>query len=187
VLDMSRELATANRELEKLTRQDGLTGIANRRYFDSYLLTELRRAAREHQPLALILADVDSFKAFNDHYGHQAGDECLQQIAAALTLAGRRPADLPARYGGEEFAMVLPGTTLEGALDVAKSLAQAIEGLDIAHARSGVSRRITLSQGLVSLIPTKETKPEALIELADQALYKAKQQGRNCYVASTAK
>jgi len=187
VLDMSRELATANRELEKLSRQDGLTGIANRRYFDSYLESEFRRAARERQSLALILADVDSFKAFNDYYGHQAGDDCLRQIATALISAGRRPADFPARYGGEEFTMVLPGTTLEGAIDVAKSLQQSIENLAIAHARSSVSQRITLSQGVASLVPTPETKPEALIELADQALYQAKQQGRNRYVAATAK
>jgi diguanylate cyclase (GGDEF)-like protein len=187
VLDMSRDLAMANRELEKLSRQDGLTGIANRRHFDSYLEAELRRAAREHQPLALILADVDSFKAFNDYYGHQAGDDCLREIATVLISAGRRPADFPARYGGEEFTMILPGTTLEGAVDVAKSIQGAIEGLEIAHARSAVSKKITLSQGVASLVPTPETKPEAIIELADQALYQAKQQGRNRYVVATVK
>jgi len=181
-LEMSRDLATANRELEKLSRQDGLTGIANRRYFDSYLLTEVRRALRDKAPVSLILSDVDHFKAFNDCYGHQAGDDCLRRVAAALSSAGRRPADLAARYGGEEFAMVLPGTVLEGAVDVAKAVCRVIGGLAIPHARSAVDKSVTLSQGIVSLIPERETATEDLIQHADQALYQAKQQGRNRYV-----
>ena len=181
-LEMSRDLASANRELEKLSRQDGLTGIANRRYFDSYLVTEVRRGARERQSLSLILSDVDHFKAFNDCYGHQAGDDCLRRVAAALSSAGRRPADLAARYGGEEFAMVLPGTVLEGAVDVAHAVSRVIEGLGIPHARSAVNPKVTLSQGIVSLTPEKETSSEDLIQRADQALYLAKQQGRNRYV-----
>ena len=181
-LEMSRDLASANRELEKLSRQDGLTGIANRRYFDSYLVTELRRGARERQSLSLILSDVDHFKAFNDCYGHQAGDDCLRRVAAALSSAGRRPADLAARYGGEEFAMVLPGTVLEGAVDVAQAVSRVIEGLAIPHARSAVSPKVTLSQGIVALTPEKETSSEDMIKRADQALYLAKQQGRNRYV-----
>ena len=181
-LEMSRDLASANRELEKLSRQDGLTGIANRRYFDSYLVTELRRGARERQSLSLILSDVDHFKAFNDCYGHQAGDDCLRRVAAALSSAGRRPADLAARYGGEEFAMVLPGTVIEGAVDVAQAVSRVIEGLAIPHARSAVSPKVTLSQGIVALTPEKETSSEDMIKRADQALYLAKQQGRNRYV-----
>ena len=181
-LEMSRDLASANRELEKLSRQDGLTGIANRRYFDSYLVTELRRGAREQQSLSLILSDVDHFKAFNDCYGHQAGDDCLRRVAAALSSAGRRPADLAARYGGEEFAIVLPGTVLEGAVDVAQAVSRVIEGLAIPHARSAVSPKVTLSQGIVALTPEKETSSEDMIKRADQALYLAKQQGRNRYV-----
>jgi len=169
-LEMSRDLASANRELEKLSRQDGLTGIANRRYFDSYLVTEVRRAAREKASVSLILSDVDHFKAFNDCYGHQAGDDCLRRVAAALSSAGRRPADLAARYGGEEFAMVLP------------AVSRVIGGLAIPHARSAVDRNVTLSQGVVSLIPEKESASEDLIQHADQALYQAKQQGRNRYV-----
>jgi len=187
LLEISRELAAANRELESLSRQDGLTGIANRRYFDSYLLTEVKRASRERQPLSLILADVDHFKAFNDCYGHQAGDDCLRQVASTLKAVARRPADLAARYGGEEFAIVLPATAMEGAVDVAKSLARAIEEMAILHARSGVSPTISLSQGIASMIPAQDTTPENVIQLADQALYQAKQQGRNRYVVSTGK
>jgi diguanylate cyclase (GGDEF)-like protein len=182
LLEASRELGTANRELEKLSRQDGLTGIANRRYFDSYLENEVRRAARDRTSLSLILSDVDYFKAYNDCYGHQAGDDCLKQVAAALSSAGRRPADLAARYGGEEFAIVLPGTVSEGAIDVAQAVDRVIAGLAIAHSRSDVSQSITLSQGIVALIPDKETAPEDLIQRADQALYQAKQQGRNRYI-----
>ena len=187
LLETSRELAAANRELENLSRQDGLTGIANRRYFDSYLLTEMKRASRERQALSLILADVDYFKAYNDYYGHQAGDDCLRQVASALKSVGKRPADLAARYGGEEFAIVLPATALEGAVDVAKSLARTIEGMAIAHVRSGVSDKISLSQGIASLVPGNDTRPESIIELADQALYQAKQQGRNRHVTAAGK
>lgn len=182
LLDMSRELAAANRELEKLSRQDGLTGIANRRYFDSYLLAEVRRAARERQPLSLILADVDHFKAFNDRFGHQAGDDCLRQVAGTLSSAGRRPADLVARYGGEEFAMVLPGTILDGAVDVAQAVSRSIADLATAQTRSDSSQGITLSLGIVSLIPDQDTTPEDLIQRADRALYQAKEQGRNRFV-----
>ena len=185
-LEMSRDLAAANRELEKLSRQDGLTGIANRRYFDSYLVTELRRGVRDRQPLSLILSDVDHFKAYNDCYGHQAGDDCLRRVALALSSTSRRPADLAARYGGEEFAIVLPGTVSDGAVDVAKAVSRAIDGLAITHARAA-DQKITLSQGIVSLILEKETSSEELIQRADQALYQAKQQGRNRYVVFAGK
>lgn len=187
LLEMSHELAVANRELEKLSRQDGLTGIANRRCFDSYLQVEVRRAARERQPLSLILADIDHFKAFNDRFGHQAGDDCLRQVAGTLSSAGRRPADLVARYGGEEFAMVLPGTMLDGAVDVAQAVSRGIADLAIAHTHSDSSQGITLSLGIVSLVPDQDTTPEDLIQRADRALYQAKEQGRNRFVVFAGK
>ncbi|MBM3778303.1 MAG: diguanylate cyclase [Acidimicrobiia bacterium] len=183
LVELSRELAAANQELERLSKQDGLTGIANRRSFDDYLQTELRRVTRERIPLALILVDVDHFKSYNDCYGHSSGDECLRQIAAALATAGRRPGDLPARYGGEEFAMVLPGTTLEGARDVACSIARLVEQANITHERAPRYGRVTVSQGLTAFVPTLATRPQDLVDLADRALYEAKQQGRNRFVA----
>lgn len=179
LLDLSSELAIANRELEKLSRQDGLTGIANRRYFDTYMLTELQRAARAREPLSLILMDVDFFKLYNDCYGHQAGDQCLRQVADALRAAARRPADLPARYGGEEFAMVLPETAMDGAIDVAESMQALIARAAISHSRSEVGASITLSLGISSMIPDQDSMPEDLIKHADSALYQAKHQGRN--------
>lgn len=180
--ELSSQLGAANRELEKLSHQDGLTGIANRRHFDVYLSAELRRATRAGDPLSLILMDVDYFKAYNDCYGHPAGDDCLKQVAAALTSAARRPADLCARYGGEEFAMVMPETELSGAIDVAKSVALAMAKMAIPHARSDVAPHVTLSQGIVSLIPIQGTSPEQIIAHADQALYQSKHQGRNRFV-----
>jgi diguanylate cyclase (GGDEF)-like protein len=184
--EVSLELTLANHELEKLSHQDGLTSIANRRSFDACLLQELRRAVRDRTPLSLILADVDHFKAYNDCYGHHAGDDCLRRVAGAFKAAARRPADFPARYGGEEFAMVLPGTPLEGALAVAGMVAQEISQLEIAHTRSETAAVITVSQGLISLLPTPETLPGDLIERADQALYQAKSQGRNRFVSAGA-
>jgi diguanylate cyclase (GGDEF)-like protein len=182
LLDISSQLAIANRELEKLSRQDGLTGIANRRYLDSYMLSEMQRAVRTREPLSLLLMDVDFFKLYNDCYGHQTGDECLRQVAEALRAAARRPADLPARYGGEEFAMVLPDTALQGAVDVAVAVQKLIAQTAIAHSRSEVGDTITLSLGIASLVPSHQSLPEHLITQADAALYQAKHQGRNRYV-----
>jgi diguanylate cyclase (GGDEF)-like protein len=182
LLDITSQLAIANRELERISRQDGLTGIANRRYFDSYMLGEMQRAARAREPLSMILIDVDFFKLYNDCYGHQAGDECLRQIAAILHKAARRPADLPARYGGEEFAMVLPDTILEGAIDVAKSIQHLVAEAALPHPRSEVGAAVTLSLGIASMRPDQNSLPEHLIEHADAALYQAKHQGRNRFV-----
>jgi diguanylate cyclase (GGDEF)-like protein len=179
LLEVSRELAASNRQLEMLSRQDGLTGLANRRYFDASLATEMRRATRAAEPISLILIDIDYFKRYNDTYGHQAGDECLKRVAGCLQAVCQRAADLPARYGGEEFALVLPNTTPDGARLVANSLAGAIAALAIPHTGSDIGQVITLSQGLASSVPGHELSPEDLIEKADHALYRAKDLGRN--------
>jgi len=179
LLEVSRELAASNRQLEMLSRQDGLTGLANRRYLDASLATETRRAARSAEPLSLIMIDIDFFKRYNDAYGHQAGDDCLKRVAGCLQSVCQRAADLPARYGGEEFALVLPNTHAEGARLVAASLAKAIAALAIPHEKSEVAAVVTLSQGIATSGPGLEFTPEGLIEKADHALYRAKDLGRN--------
>lgn len=174
------ELTKANQELARLASIDGLTNIANRRGFDQRLTFEWRRLAREAQPLSLILFDVDYFKLYNDHYGHQLGDRCLEMIAGAVDLVMRRPADMVARYGGEEFVVILPNTNLDGALVIASKIHQAIRDLAIPHQRSLVSEFVSVSLGISCLVPTLERSPDLLISQADQALYNAKHQGRNC-------
>lgn len=177
------ELQNANRKLKRLTRLDGLTQVANRRAFDEGLAREWRRLAREQQPIALILCDVDYFKGFNDSYGHQLGDDCLIQVAQTLAQITRRPADLVARYGGEEFALILPDTDESGAIDVAKRLLTAVISLAIPNQASQVSAYVTVSVGLCStvppIIPTSSPTRHDLVAATDAALYAAKQGGRN--------
>ena len=184
-LSAEAALQSANQHLASLASIDGLTQIANRRRFDEYLSLEWQRLARETAPLSFILCDVDYFKRYNDTYGHQAGDACLQQVAGAISRALKRPTDLVARYGGEEFAVILPFTTGEGAVHVAKAIHFEVQQLLIAHETSSVSEYVTLSMGVSSTVPQKEFSPEALIAVADKGLYEAKQQGRNCLVVKT--
>jgi two-component system chemotaxis family response regulator WspR len=176
---LKRELEASNLELARISNQDALTSLANRRRFDETLDTEIRRAARDRTPLSLLMTDVDFFKKYNDAYGHPAGDECLRRVAEALSKAVRRPADLAARYGGEEFALILPSTPREGASRVAETVRANVEALALPHAGSDVARHVTLSLGIATLEPGDSVAPNALIERADAALYAAKRGGRN--------
>ncbi len=166
-------------ELRRIAAQDGLTQTANRRTFDQSLEKEWRRTARSGQPLSLIMMDIDFFKKYNDTYGHHGGDTCLKEVAAALREVVNRPGDLVARYGGEEFAAILPETQAEGALSLAQAMCRAVEALHIEHAPSDVSSWVTVSVGHATIIPRPEDTPTHLIELADSALYDAKEGGRN--------
>lgn len=179
VSDRTAALEQANQELMRLSAIDGLTSIANRRSFDQYLSQEWKRMAREQKPLSLILFDVDYFKLYNDEYGHQAGDGCLQQIAKTSSDTVNRPADFVARYGGEEFGVILPNTDLEGTVIVAEKIRSAVKNLQLNHQKSSVSKYISVSLGVASIIPTFKLNPEHLIAQADKALYAAKEQGRD--------
>ncbi len=177
-------LEKANQELQRLALLDGLTQIANRRWFDEYLHLEWQRSIREGLPLALILCDVDYFKLYNDTYGHQAGDKCLQQIARAMSRAVQRPADFVARYGGEEFVIILPDTAADGARHVAQALQHAVQQLKIPHSQSSVNEYVTLSLGIVWTKPEQADSSAEFVAVADEALYEAKTQGRNRYLCS---
>ncbi|HBB34609.1 MAG TPA: GGDEF domain-containing protein [Cyanobacteria bacterium UBA8803] len=173
------KLEVANLQLEHLATSDGLTGVANRRRFDEYLQTCWEQQCEGNSWLSLIMCDVDFFKSYNDNYGHQAGDECLRQIAAGIRRVLKRPGDLVARYGGEEFGVILPLTPLKGAVQVAEMIRQEVKSLGIPHEKSLVSSGITLSLGVGSIIPTSELLPTTLTATADAALYKAKSSGRD--------
>jgi diguanylate cyclase (GGDEF)-like protein/PAS domain S-box-containing protein len=179
------ELRRVNRELQKLVNLDGLTQIANRRCFDERIEQECQRLHREQQPLSLLMFDVDYFKRYNDCYGHQLGDDCLVKIAQAVDRLVGRAADLVARYGGEEFIVILPNTNIEGAIAVSERIHAAIADLKIPHECSDVNDFVSVSMGIVSNIPNHERSPSVLISHADQALYHAKQQGRNQSVVFT--
>ena len=165
--------------LRDLSYQDGLTGIANRRRFDEKLEQEWRRAARDRQPLTLVMVDIDFFKNYNDLYGHPAGDECLKKIAQVMQHNAARPGDLAARYGGEEFTVILPNTGLPGAETVGEEIRAEVEALELPHAQSSVNPWVTVSVGVASVVPHNGDNFDFLVEGADRALYKAKQQGRN--------
>ncbi|MEG4391362.1 diguanylate cyclase [Microcoleus sp. BROC3] len=174
-----QQLETVNRALQYLATYDSLTEVRNRRSFNEYLDTEWRRLAREEAPLSLIMCDIDYFKLYNDTYGHQAGDECLRQVASVLQHSVKRSADLVARYGGEEFAVVLPNTDIQGATCVAEMIGQQVRSLQIVHAKSPVSEYVTLSLGVACCIPAPMSQPATLIAIADEALYRAKKAGRD--------
>lgn len=176
-------LEKANEELERLASMDGLTQIANRRQFDSFLQKEWKRLRRDKAPLSLILCDIDFFKRYNDTYGHIAGDKCLKEVAQGISKAVKRPADLVARYGGEEFAVILTNTDLEGAFQVAEEIQDEISKLKIPHEQSDVSQFVSLSMGVSSIIPDGSSESEAFVDGVDKYLYQAKETGRNKIVA----
>ncbi len=173
------ELAIANSRLDQLSRVDALTEVANRRHFDEALLNEINTHSRTNTPLALILCDIDYFKHYNDTYGHPAGDACLQQVARTIADSFSRKGDLVARYGGEEFAIILPNVDQQTALAMAERMRLAVEELALEHTASSLAGVVTVSAGVTSLLPDKDTRMAEIIEKADMALYKAKERGRN--------
>lgn len=179
VRDRTAELETANRQLQALSLTDDLTGLANRRRFDVYWADEWQRSARSGQSLAVIMLDVDQFKAYNDHYGHPQGDECLRRIGEVLRATVRRAGELAARYGGEEFVVVLPGASIDVARERAESLRAAVQAEGMPHARSTHAPVVTISLGVAVGQPGAEDTRDHLLKSADEALYRAKAAGRN--------
>ncbi len=168
-----------NEELMRLSFEDGLTGLANRRQFDASLALELARAARSQTPISLLMIDIDHFKALNDALGHQQGDGCLVRVAAALRSASVRAGDLIARYGGEEFGVILPMSDEKAAFATAERMRAAVHDLAVDHPTSGCCRYVTISIGAATLLPDRSVSPKTMIALADEALYYSKQNGRN--------
>jgi diguanylate cyclase (GGDEF)-like protein len=172
--------------LKEMVARDGLTGIQNRRMFDQHMHRVWQQALREQQQVAVLLIDIDCFKDYNDRYGHQAGDECLRAVAVSLSHSARRPLDFVARYGGEEFAIVLYQATREYVSEVVTRIQRSIAELNIPHEASRVASRLTVSIGAAYVLPAANRTLEGLVQLADEALYGAKEQGRNCVIVMEA-
>lgn len=181
LLEERAQLDRAIQELSFLSSVDGLTGIANRRHFDQFLSQLWSLAARNGEAIALIMCDIDFFKMYNDTYGHLQGDECLKKVADALKNSMKRQVDFVARYGGEEFVVVLPNTDLKGATKVAETIRANVDNLEIPHRLSSVKPNVTISLGVAISFADSAVLPETLIDAADNALYQAKQSGRNRY------
>lgn len=179
LLIVKKELEKTNNILQDLSSLDGLTGIPNRRYFDDFVDKEWKSAIRERTPLSFIMIDIDHFKAYNDNYGHQAGDECLKQVGRVLKDTSKRPRDLIARYGGEEFVAVLSDTDINGAMMVAERLRLSIKDLNLPHEHSPVAKTVTVSMGVAGGVPAHDSLFGSFITMADKALYQAKEEGRN--------
>ncbi len=177
--EMKKQLERSNLKLKKLSMLDGLTGIANRRHFDSSLQEEYQRAKETRSPLSLILIDIDHFKLYNDSYGHQPGDDCLKQVATTIANECKKSSDLAARYGGEEFVVLLPDTNTNNAVLVAERIREKIEFLRKEHKSSSTSKHVTVSLGISTLLADGQISAEELLERADKALYNAKEDGRN--------
>ena len=179
VLKRTAELETANRRLETLSATDGLTGLANRRTFDLAWDAEWQRASRQGLPLAIAMLDVDQFKAYNDHYGHQSGDLCLKILAQTLGSMAQRPGELAARYGGEEFVVILPGLSGAEAYAAMERIRAAIQAQGLPHAKATVAGVVTISVGVASRVPRLGESSASLVQEADVAMYQAKEKGRN--------
>ncbi len=178
--NMAESLQKNNEKISKLSLIDGLTSIANRRYFDKKIDEEWYRSLRTKQPISLLMIDVDYFKKFNDTYGHLAGDDCLRTIGLILKNIANRASDFPARYGGEEFAVILPGTDKQGAFEIAELIHTQVARRGIAHKTSDISQHLTVSIGLATFCEgTSIESPIDLIKMSDERLYKAKEEGRN--------
>ena len=180
----TQELEESNKKLKKLSRYDSLTSIPNRRYFDIKLEQEWQRSIRESKPLSILVCDIDQFKNINDHYGHQYGDECLQGVAKAILASLHRPADMPARFGGDEFVVILPETTSLGAELLGINICQKVQELALEQAPDAKHDAVTLSIGCATLVPSVDNEIKDLFALADEHLFKAKKQGRNCVCGS---
>lgn len=178
------ELKAANFNLENLSYTDGLTGISNRRNFDSYIEMSWNNCLNSNKPLSLIMMDIDYFKLYNDNYGHIKGDDCLKAVAKELSKSAKRTLDLSARYGGEEFVIILPETHKDGAEIIAEEIRKNIINLDIPHEYSPISKNVTLSLGVTTMVPNNQHTISEFINDADKALYEAKSLGRNrtCFV-----
>jgi len=179
----TQALKEVNDKLEALSNTDGLTGIANRRYFDQMLQQEWNRALRANAPLSLVMLDVDHFKQYNDLNGHLAGDACLQALAKCLKQTARRASEFVARFGGEEFVVLLPETNGHDAMEIAKRIQHEVWALALPH-KDTLPEIVTVSLGVASVTPSKDRKPEELVRKADLALYRAKNSGRN-FIQST--
>lgn len=175
----SIKLEESNRLLEKLSISDELTGLSNRRHFDLAFAKEWRSCSRNHQPLSVVFIDIDFFKDYNDYYGHQQGDLCLEIIAGGLSKVAQRPGDFVARYGGEEFVIFLSDTDLKNGLSIAENAKRIVEKLQVKHGSSPLSSYVTISLGVACVTPSEKINPDDLILFADRALYMAKNQGRN--------
>jgi two-component system chemotaxis family response regulator WspR len=181
-----QQLLEINLELRRLTNSDGLTGLANRRYFDGYLGAEWKRSMREGLEISLLMIDVDHFKSYNDAYGHMAGDEVLKKVATTIAGCSDRSTDLAARFGGEEFTVVMPGTAAGGTRLIAEKIRRSIEGLHIPHRDSATSDWLTVSVGIATIKPDRLEPFTQLIDAADRGLYEAKRHGRNRVMAEGA-
>lgn len=179
LVELTRQLDTINRRLMRMAQVDVLTELGNRRYFDQILEKEWNRARREEVPLSLVMIDIDDFKTYNETYGQQRGDECLQQIAAALTCVIKRAGDTIVRCGGEEFVAILPNTGNEGAVAIAQEFQESVANLKIQHNGSPTGDNLTVSIGLATAMPARRTDCKGLQAAADGALYLAKSEGRN--------